>query len=83
MVWFNAPHPSAGTDRVYYEPGWVWTDDDGRFRIEGLAPGLSYTFGINPPEGQKSSPRFTTYMPALPGEIHDLGTLAFTFNPIK
>ena len=83
VVWFNAPHPSAGTDRVYYEPGWVWTDADGRFRIEGLAPGLSYTFGINPPEGQKSSPRFTTYTPARPGEIHDLGTLAFTFNPIK
>jgi hypothetical protein len=58
-------------------PNWLWesdtkvrTDRDGRFRIDGLVPGLKYYARLGPgPFGQYLFARFDL----KPGEVKELG----------
>ena len=96
ILWVGARHAWLGGDRISHEPTWVRTDADGRFRIEGLAPGLTYEFTIGPPPGQSRPDYFTiqappglgpghkiTFAPTRPGEAKDLGTIVVGVNPAK
>jgi RNA polymerase sigma factor (sigma-70 family) len=54
------------------------TDQDGRFRVEGLAPGVAYTLDVVQ-KGQRAAPVFTG-LTAKAGETRDLGDIALTLK---
>ena len=68
-------------DLLYDYPSWskltnaeATTDKDGRFRIEGLVPGLKYL--VNVKDGSEILPAYTRDVPALEsGKAGDLGDL--------
>ena len=69
----------------------VTTKDDGRFRLDGLVPGLLYqlvvtadgTFADANPEGGARIAHAQTSRPGGPGETKELGDLTSTLSPKK
>jgi hypothetical protein len=70
--------------RVYYDkagvaglrqhsPEMVRSDDNGRFRVEGIIPGLRYQVGLAGKPGEATTGSVKTGLVLKPGEVRDLG----------
>jgi RNA polymerase sigma factor (sigma-70 family) len=69
-----------GGGQIEHRPSAVFTDTEGRFRVEGLAPGLSYQLVIG--GGELREPDRTLDVgPFKPGEVRDLGDLTAIAKP--
>ena len=73
--------PRLGGGAIDHRPARVRSDADGRFCIEGLAPGLKYHLSPQTPPGR--SPRRIEIAPVAPGETRDLGTITIKFRDSK
>ena len=69
--------PRLGGGYITHRPERVSTDADGRFRIEGLAPGLTYPLFPTAPTGKWG--RRINFTPKSAGEERNLGTVAIEF----
>jgi hypothetical protein len=78
----QARRPRLGGGQIEHEPKSIRTDAEGRFRVEGLAPGLPYELFFWAPPGQGSDRRITIE-PTRPGETRDLGVIAIRFSSEK
>ena len=71
----HAKHPEV--DGVLPGRGWIGvaiaTDANGRFRVEGLIPGLKY--GASVADGSRGLGKLFEGLIAAPGEVRDLGDL--------
>ncbi|SIO28293.1 RNA polymerase sigma factor, sigma-70 family [Singulisphaera sp. GP187] len=68
-----------GDGTIEHLPRRIRTDADGRFRIEGLAPGLTYRAIAQAPPNQRAKERIEVAA-TTPGEVHDLGVMTITFQ---
>jgi RNA polymerase sigma factor (sigma-70 family) len=63
-------------------PGGAWADKDGRFRIEGLVPGLKYHVRVSQSFTELGiATGRTTGLTLRPGQTMDLGTIEVKTNP--
>jgi hypothetical protein len=75
----HARRPRLGGGQIDHEPARVRTDGDGRFRIEGLAPGVAYELYVQAPPGQRADRRIAIEA-MQSGATSDLGTIAVAFR---
>jgi hypothetical protein len=76
----HADKPRLGGGSISHQPERIRTNTDGRFRIEGLAPGLAYRVYPQPGGGMRADKPFDIG-PSKPGETRDLGDVAVSFRP--
>jgi hypothetical protein len=68
-----------GGGTIEHRPGRVRTDAEGRFHIEGLAPGLAYVTSVQSPPGRRVRPSPLEIRPLKAGETLDLGAVVVEF----
>jgi hypothetical protein len=74
-----ADKPRLGGGTISHEPESIRTDADGRFRVEGLAPGVAYKMYVQTVGGMRAEK--PVEIPALkPGESRDLGTVPVVYR---
>ncbi len=78
----QARRPRLGGGQIEHQPKSVRTGADGRFRVEGLAPGLPYELIFWAAPGQGTD-RKLAIEPNRPGETRDLGVIAIPSSPEK
>ncbi len=70
-----------GGGEIDHSPNMARTDEQGRFRVEGLAPGLSYRLGLWR-TNSRAWARSVVVKPTGPGEARDLGDLITVFEKV-
>ena len=74
-----ADKPRLGGGTISHEPESIRTDADGRFRVDGLAPGVAYKMYVQSVGGMRAEK--PVEIPALkPGESRDLGTVPVVYR---
>jgi hypothetical protein len=77
----QANKPRLGGGSISHQPERIRTDADGRFRVDGFAPGLEYKVYVQANGGMRAEKPFDV-APTKPGESRDLGDVKVAFrNP--
>jgi protocatechuate 3,4-dioxygenase beta subunit len=77
-----ANKPRLGGSSISHQPEHVRTDADGRFRVEGLAPGLGYHVYVQAPAGMRAE-KTIDIQPTKPGETRELGNVAVAYRNLN
>jgi hypothetical protein len=70
--------PRLGGGSISHQPEHIRTDAEGRFRIEGLAPGLAYQVYPQGTAGMRAQKPFDVEA-TKPGEARDMGNVTVTY----
>jgi hypothetical protein len=74
--------PRLGGGSIGHQPERVRTDADGRFRVEGLAPGLAYHFYVQAPMGMRAE-KTIDIEPTKAGETRDMGNVTVAYRNLN
>ncbi len=74
-----ANKPRLGGGSISHQPERVRTDADGRFRVEGLAPGVAYHLSVQAPMGMRAE-KTIDIEPAKAGETRDLRNVTVAYR---
>ncbi len=74
-----AEKPRLGGGSINHQPDRVQTDADGRFRVEGMAPGLAYHLYVQASAGMRADKKIAIE-PTKSGETRDLGTVPVAYR---
>jgi hypothetical protein len=77
-----ANKPRLGGGSINHQPERIRTDTDGRFRVEGLAPGLAYHFYIQAPAMMRAEKTIDVEA-AKAGETRDLGNVSVAYRNLN